>query len=60
MDVIKISFVISFMYNIVGLLFAVSGNLSPIVAAILMPISSISVVLFATISTNILAKKMLY
>ena len=60
MDVIKVSFAISFMYNIVGLLFAVTGNLSPIVAAILMPISSISVVLFATISTNILAKKMLY
>ena len=60
MIVIKVSFVISFLYNIVGLLFAVSGNLSPIVAAILMPISSISVVLFATISTNILAKKILY
>jgi len=59
MDIIKISFVISFLYNIVGLLFAVSGNLSPIVAAILMPISSISVVLFATISTNFLAKKIL-
>ncbi len=59
MNVIKVSFVISFLYNIVGLLFAVSGNLSPIVAAILMPISSISVVLFATISTNFLAKKIL-
>ena len=57
--VIKASFVISFLYNIIGLIFAVSGNLSPIVAAILMPISSISVVLFATVSTNILAKKIL-
>ena len=60
MNVIKVSFAISFLYNIVGLLFAVTGNLSPIVAAILMPISSISVVLFATISTNFLAKKILY
>ena len=60
MGVIKVSFAISFLYNIVGLLFAVSGNLSPIVAAVLMPISSISVVLFATISTNVLAKKILY
>jgi Cu+-exporting ATPase len=59
-DVVKISFVISFMYNIIGLSFAVTGNLSPIVAAILMPISSISVVIFATISTNFLAKKILY
>ncbi len=59
MGVIKVSFVISFLYNIVGLIFAVTGNLSPIVAAILMPISSISVVLFATISTNLLSKKLL-
>ncbi|UCE94343.1 MAG: HAD-IC family P-type ATPase, partial [Flavobacteriaceae bacterium] len=57
--VIKASFVISFLYNIIGLLFAVTGNLSPIIAAILMPISSISVVLFATVSTNYLAKKIL-
>jgi len=59
-SIIKISFVISFLYNIIGLLFAISGNLSPIIAAILMPISSISVVLFVTISTNIIAKKTLY
>jgi len=58
--IIKISFIISFLYNIIGMLFAVTGNLSPIVAAILMPISSISVVLFVTISTNYLAKKILY
>jgi Cu+-exporting ATPase len=60
MSIIKISFVISFLYNIVGLLFAVTGNLSPIVAAILMPVSSISVVLFATVATNFVAKKILY
>ena len=60
MSIIKISFIISFLYNIIGMLFAVTGNLSPIVAAILMPISSISVVLFVTLSTNILAKKLLY
>jgi len=53
MGVIKVSFVISFLYNIIGLLFAVTGNLSPIIAAI-------SGVLFATRSTNILAKKILY
>jgi Cu+-exporting ATPase len=32
--------------------------LSPIIAAILMPLSSISVVLFATLSTNFVAKKL--
>jgi len=59
-SIIKVSFIISFLYNIIGMLFAVTGNLSPIVAAILMPVSSISVVLFVTLSTNILAKKLLY
>lgn len=55
--IIKISFVISFIYNFVGMLFAVSGNLSPIVAAILMPLSSISIVIFVTIFTNYIARK---
>jgi Cu+-exporting ATPase len=55
--IIYISFVISFLYNLFGLSFAIQGMLSPLIAAILMPLSSISVVLFATISTNLLAKK---
>lgn len=56
---IWVAFGISFLYNLVGLSFAVSGNLSPVVAAILMPISSISVVIFATLSTRIAARLML-
>ena len=55
--IIYISFVISFFYNLVGLSFAIQGMLSPLIAAILMPLSSISVVLFATVSTNLLAKR---
>ncbi len=55
--IIMISFGISFIYNIAGLTFAVMGMLSPIVAAVLMPVSSISVAVFATLSTNLLAKK---
>lgn len=54
--VVKLSFLLSFLYNIVGLYFAVQGVLSPIVAALLMPISSISVVAFATFATNYIAK----
>ncbi|MBT8378322.1 MAG: heavy metal translocating P-type ATPase metal-binding domain-containing protein [Ignavibacteria bacterium] len=56
--IIYISFVISFLYNLIGLSFAIQGILSPIVAALLMPFSSISVVLFATLSTNFMAKKL--
>jgi P-type Cu+ transporter len=55
--VIRISFVISLIYNLIGLSFAVTGNLSPLVAAILMPLSSITVVAFATLSITLLAKK---
>lgn len=50
---------LAFVYNVVGLSFAVTGTLSPVVAAILMPASSITVVLFGLFSSNILARKML-
>ncbi|MBK9292703.1 MAG: heavy metal translocating P-type ATPase metal-binding domain-containing protein [Bacteroidetes bacterium] len=55
--VIRMSFVISFLYNVIGLSFAVSGNLSPIVAAILMPVSSVSVVAFDTLCVMWLANR---
>lgn len=51
------SFVISFLYNVVGISFAISGHLSPVVAAILMPISSVSVVAFATFVTRMLGRR---
>jgi len=51
------SYGISVLYNILGLSFAVRGELSPLVAAILMPLSSITVVAFATIAVRIAARK---
>lgn len=54
--IIKWSFVFSFLYNITGLYFAVSGNLMPVIAAILMPLSSISIVVFTTIATSFVGK----
>ena len=56
--IIKWSFVLSFLYNIIGLYFAVTGQLEPVIAAILMPLSSISIVIFTTLATNILGKKL--
>ncbi|MFK7933775.1 MAG: heavy metal translocating P-type ATPase, partial [Saprospiraceae bacterium] len=50
------SFGLAFIYNVVGLFFAVQGLLTPIVAAILMPLSSISIITFGTISSTILWK----
>lgn len=56
--IIKWSFALSFFYNIIGLYFAVTGQLEPVVAAILMPLSSISIVAFTTICTNFLGRKL--
>ncbi|MBA6151244.1 heavy metal translocating P-type ATPase [Gelidibacter maritimus] len=56
--IVKWAFVLSFMYNVVGLSFAITGRLEPVVAAILMPLSSISIVVFTTITTNLAARKL--
>jgi Cu+-exporting ATPase len=45
--VVRAAFLISTLYNVVGIGIAASGKLSPVVCAILMPLSSISVVGFA-------------
>lgn len=58
MKIVSLTFVISILYNIVGLGFAVTGHLSPLVAAILMPLSSISVVVFTSLSTWLLGYKL--
>ena len=55
--VITWSFILSILYNVVGLSFAVQGLLSPLVAAILMPVSSISIVTFVTVATSFSAKR---
>lgn len=54
--IVKIAFGISFLYNVVGISFALSAQLSPVVAAILMPLSSVSVVAFASFSTRLWAR----
>ncbi|EIM76619.1 E1-E2 ATPase-associated domain-containing protein [Nitritalea halalkaliphila LW7] len=56
-NVIKASFGLSFTYNAFGVYFAVQGLISPLFCAILMPISSLSVVLFTTLATNYLAHR---
>jgi Cu+-exporting ATPase len=45
--VVRLSFGISAAYNLIGIGIASSGILSPLVCAVLMPLSSISVVMFA-------------
>ena len=56
--IILASFGLSLLYNVVGLSFAVMGTLSPVVAAILMPISSISIILFTNGLSHLAAMKL--
>jgi len=52
------SFVLSVLYNIVGLFFAVQGNLSPLIAAILMPASSLSIMLLTYGGSGLAARRL--
>jgi Cu+-exporting ATPase len=52
MLIVKGAFMFSFIYNVIGLSFAVSGMLTPLIAAILMPVSSVTVVGFITLAVN--------
>jgi Cu+-exporting ATPase len=55
--ILKTGFVISFCYNAIALSVAMSGFLTPLIAAILMPISSVSVVSFTSLAVNWVARK---
>lgn len=55
--ILKIGFAISFLYNAIALTVAASGHLTPLVAAILMPISSVSVVGFTTLAVRYVASQ---
>ena len=56
--IIKWAFLFSLIYNLIGLSFAVTGHLQPVVAAILMPLSSISIVVFTTVMSQFAGKKL--
>ena len=52
------SFILSLLYNTVGLSIAVQGEMHPFIAAILMPMSSISIILFTTGVSRIYAMRL--
>lgn len=58
MQIVRMSFALSLLYNIIGIYFAVTGQLVPVIAAILMPLSSISVVSFVTLATRWATRKL--
>ncbi len=49
---------LAFVYNVIGLSYAVQGELSPVVAAILMPTSSVTIVAFGMLSSNWVAQRL--
>lgn len=59
MSIIKISFCLSLTYNCIGITIALMGYLSPLIAAILMPISTATIISFVTISSNYWGKKLI-
>lgn len=50
---------LAFVYNVVGLSFAVRGLLSPVIAAILMPLSSITIVIVGVGLTTLFTRKLI-
>lgn len=53
--VVQISFIISILYNVVGLYFAMQGLMKPVIAAILMPCSTMSIVIISSGLCNYIA-----
>jgi Cu+-exporting ATPase len=55
--IVRLGFGVSALYNVVGVGIAAAGVLSPLICAVLMPLSSVSVVLFACGMTRRAARK---
>jgi len=55
-NIIYTSFIISAIYNSIGVVLAFNNIVTPLMSAILMPLSSITVVVFTVTSTNLMAR----
>jgi Cu+-exporting ATPase len=55
--IILFGFLYSIVFNIIGVTIAVTGNMSPMIAAILMPSSSLGIMLIAYIGIKIITKR---
>jgi len=56
--IVRAGFVLSAIYNVLGVSIAAAGLLQPMVCAILMPISSVTVVFFSCSATTWTARRM--
>lgn len=55
--ILVVSFTFSLLYNLIGLWFAVQGQLTPVVAAILMPLSTVTIVGLSFLLSRYFAKQ---
>jgi len=51
------AFILALLYNFAGLSFAVTGRLSPVIAAILMPLSSITVIVYGVVASWLMYRR---
>ncbi len=56
-SIIIASFAIALIYNFIGCWYAVQGSLSPVIAAVLMPLSTVTIISFTTGASNFAARK---
>jgi len=56
--VVRACFRVSLTYNVIGVSIAASGHLSPLIAAVLMPLSSVSVILLSVLGTRVAARRL--
>jgi P-type Cu+ transporter len=56
--ILWLSFAISIIYNVIGLWFAMRGMMKPILAAILMPCSTISIVIITSGVSSLIARRL--
>lgn len=57
-NIIHVCFGISILYNIVGLTISMRGEMNPMIAAILMPLSTLTIVLITTGASNWVASRL--
>ncbi|AJH13989.1 heavy metal translocating P-type ATPase [Myroides profundi] len=57
--IIKLSYILALSYNVIGITVSIMNKMSPLVAAILMPISTVSIISFVTIMSNYFAKRII-
>ncbi|MEM6771317.1 MAG: HAD-IC family P-type ATPase, partial [Bacteroidota bacterium] len=55
--VLWLTYGLAFAYNVIGLSYAVTGTLSPVVAAILMPLSSVTIVVVAVLGALLVNRR---